>query len=238
MNPCEVNRYRHLRNYEVYLIILLVLILCSSHACTPQETLIPAESLSKLNISDPRIADGFDYPIENYYTTMVTRFLECRKACFACPRFYHSGVDVGMSRQDAPVHAIANGIVIFADFEDVFTGYLVVIEHISPYGINFKLPGGEETDIVWSAYLHMSRIDNNNVALNKVVARGARIGFVGDYPYGSQEDYHLHFEIRKENIWTGLAYDEEFNSCWMQPKDYVASKFVDPSKFIRLNRPN
>jgi murein DD-endopeptidase MepM/ murein hydrolase activator NlpD len=238
MDPSEVDRYKHLRNYEVYLIMLLVLSLCSSPACFPQKTLIPAESLSKLDISDPKIADGFDYPIENYYTTMVTRFLESEKACFGCPRFYHSGVDVGMSRRDAPVCTIANGIVIFADFEDVFTGYVVVIEHISPHGINFKLPGGEETDIVWSAYLHMSRIDNNNVALNKVVARGTRIGFIGDFPYGSQEDYHLHFEIRKENIWAGSAYDEEFNSCWMQPKDYVASKFVDPSKFIRLNRPN
>ena len=115
---------------------------------------------------------------------------------------------------------------------------MVVIEHFSPRDINFKLPGGEETDRVWSAYLHMREINEANVSLNRVITRGARVGFVGAFPYESQEDYHLHFEIRKKNIWEGAAYDEDYNIIWMRPKDYVNSKFVDPSKFIRLNRPN
>jgi murein DD-endopeptidase MepM/ murein hydrolase activator NlpD len=237
MEMSLVSRYYHSRKSEQYLITLVVLTLFFPSACLSEKTLIPPEKLATIDISDVKITDGFDYPVSNYQSNIITRFLQSVKGCFGCPRLYHPGVDVGGTR-DTPVYAAANGVVVFADFQDVFTGYVVVIEHFSPKGINFKLPNGEETNSVWSTYLHMGEIDESNVSLNRIITRGARVGFVGDFPYESQEDYHLHFEIRKKNIWEGAAYDEDYNIIWMRPKDYVSSKFVDPSKFIRLNRPN
>ncbi len=236
MDMSAASRYYHSRKSEPYFITFVVLALLFPYACLSERTLIPPEKLATIDSSDPKIADGFDYPTLECNSAIMTKFLRSERGCFGCPPLYHPGVDLRGTR-DTPVFAIANGIVVFADFQDVFTGYVVVIRHIAPSGIEFRLPGGGETSRVWSAYLHLSSIEERTVALNEVIVRGAKIGFIGDFPHGSQEDYHLHFEIRKQNTWNGAACDEDFNIVWMRPKDYVSSKFVDPLKFIRMNRP-
>lgn len=236
MDTSAASRYYHSRRSEQYLITFVFLAFLFTPACLSEKTLIPPKKLSAIDISDPKVADGFGYPILECNSAIMTKFLKSERGCFGCPPLYHPGVDLRGTRGTA-VFAIANGIVVFADFQDVFTGYVVVISHIAPSGIAFRLPGGGETSRVWSAYLHLSGIEGRTVALNAVIVRGARIGFIGDCPHGSQEDYHLHFEIRKQNTWNGAACDEDFNIVWMRPKDYVSSKFVDPLKFIRLNHP-
>ena len=237
MDTSPDRRCCHLGKFELHFIALVVLTLIFPYACLSERTLIPQEKLATVEISDPKMADGFDYPTLEYTSAIITKFLRSERGCFFCSPLYHPGVDLG-GTPDTPVYAVANGIVVFADFQDVFTGYVIVIEHFAPKGIKFRLPDGEETDKVWSAYLHLRKIDMANVSLNKIITRGARLGLIGDFPYESHQDYHLHFEIRKKNLWRGAAYDEDNNIIWMQPKDYVSSKFVDPSKFIRLNRPN
>ena len=237
MNTSPGSRYWHSRRWKLYFITFSALILLFPYGCLSERTLIPPEMVTKIDVSDPKIADGFDYPTLDYDSAIMTTFLRSEKGCFFCTPLYHPGVDVG-GTADTPVYAVANGVVVFAGFQDIFTGYVVVIEHFAPKSINFRLPGGEETDKVWSAYLHLREIDVANVSLNKVITRGTRLGLIGDFPYDSHLDYHLHFEIRKQNIWNGAPYDEDNNIIWMRPKDYVSSKFVDPSKFIHLNRPN
>ena len=83
-------------------------------------------------------------------------------------------------------------------------------------------------------------VDEKNIAFHRVIRRGMRIGFMGDFPHGSGKRYHLHFEIRKVNLWQGSAYisagKREYGIC-RKPAEWIAERFVAPSEFIKLNRP-
>jgi murein DD-endopeptidase MepM/ murein hydrolase activator NlpD len=158
---------------------------------------------------------------------------------FGCPLSYHPGEDIA-GPLGSPVHAVSNGTVIFfSEYQNEFSSYLVVLEHTAPPGIQFKLPGGRAAEKVWSACYHLSGIDPKNVGLNRIVKRGARIGFMGDFPHGSGKAIHLHFEIRKVNLWNGSAYisagKKEVSIC-NKPQEWITEHFVCPSDFIRLNR--
>ena len=156
-----------------------------------------------------------------------------------CPSSFHPGEDVA-GRPNSPIYAASNGSVVFAEYQHELSGYLVVLEHTPPPGIRFKLPDGTRAEKVWSAYYHMSGIDEKNIAFHRVIRRGMRIGFMGDFPHGSGKRYHLHFEIRKVNLWQGSAYisagKREYGIC-RKPAEWIAERFVAPSEFIKLNRP-
>lgn len=204
--------------------------------CAAEQKPTPVEKVSVVELPDLKVADGFDYPLRKYFPIKLG-FLEKFVRPIGCPMHYHPGEDV-FNLPGTGIYSSANGVVVFAGYQNKFSGYLVVIEHAAPPDAKFKLTDGGEIDKVWSAYYHMSKIDESNVALNKVVKRGTRIGFMGDFPHGSEKRYHLHFEVRKKNLWNGSAYNYKKNSVCGKPMEWVADKFVCPNKFIRLNCPN
>jgi murein DD-endopeptidase MepM/ murein hydrolase activator NlpD len=91
---------------------------------------------------------------------------------------YHDGLDIRAPR-GTEVRASAAGKVIFAGNEDKDFGQLVVIDHGNGWH---------------SAYGFLSRI---TVKQGAEVARGERIGLVGDT--GRAKGQELHFEIRRDN---------------------------------------
>ncbi|HET6597718.1 MAG TPA: M23 family metallopeptidase [Anaerolineales bacterium] len=99
----------------------------------------------------------------------------------------HHGVEFS-NPSGTPVHAAAEGLVIFAGPDDQavyapwgnFYGNLVVIEH-----------SGE----LFTLYAHLSKID---VRVNQKVPAGETIGEVGRT--GGAIGSHLHFEVRRGNV--------------------------------------
>lgn len=206
--------------------------------CAADQTLIPRDQAAQVDRSNPAVSDGFDFPLPGYYPT-GSRFLQENLRSMGCPSSFHPGEDVA-GRPNSPIYAASNGTVVFAEYQHELSGYLVVLEHTPPPGIRFKLPDGTRAEKIWSAYYHMSGIDEKNIALHRVIRRGKRIGFMGDFPHGSGKRYHLHFEIRKVNLWQGSAYisagRREYGIC-RKPAEWIAECFVAPSEFIKLNRP-
>ncbi len=99
----------------------------------------------------------------------------------------HHGVEFS-NPSGTPVHAAAEGTVIFAGSDDQaiyapwvnFYGNLVVIEH---------------SDALFTLYAHLSKID---VQVNQKVIAGEEIGAVGRT--GGAIGSHLHFEVRRRNV--------------------------------------
>ena len=99
----------------------------------------------------------------------------------------HHGVEFS-NPSGTPVHAAAEGIVIFAGPDQNaiyapwgnFYGNLVVIEH---------------QDELFTLYAHLSKID---VKVNQKVFAGDKIGEVGRS--GGAIGSHLHFEVRRSNV--------------------------------------
>ena len=205
--------------------------------CASDQTLIPRDQTTGVDLSNPAVSDGFDFPLPGYFPT-GNRFLERNVRSLGCPLSYHPGEDVA-GHLGSAIHACSNGTVVFAECQNEFSGYVVILEHAAPPGIRFKLPGGKTAEKVWSAYYHMSGIDPQNVGLNRVVKRGQRIGYMGDFPHGSGKAIHLHFEIRKVNLWKGSAYisaGRKEHSICKKPEEWITDHFVCPSDFIKLNR--
>ena len=99
----------------------------------------------------------------------------------------HHGVEFS-NPSGTPVHAAADGMVIFAGPDDEaiyapwgnFYGNLVVIEH---------------DDDLFTLYAHLSRID---VSVHQKVLAGEKIGEVGRT--GGAIGSHLHFEVRRGDV--------------------------------------
>lgn len=113
-------------------------------------------------------------------------------------RLYHAGEDWfalnakgqvdGRGAAGAPVHAVANGAVTWAQSIGA-DGYVLVLVHLLPDGSR-----------VWSAYWHVAR---PIVAAGEAVQRGERIADVFDRGGNS----HLHWEIRTFGDGTSLFPD-------------------------------
>jgi hypothetical protein len=163
---------------------------------------LPAQETSSV-----RAADGFGLPVG----------LENGKRYYKARGFRpngHLGEDwngVGGGDTDLgdPVHATANGLVVYARDFRAGWGNVVIIRH--------AYQEGSETRYVDSLYGHLDRI---GVREGQRVGRGDRVGTIGTghgrYPA------HLHFEIRKD-IRVGM-----FRS--MFPRDFRT--YFDPTQFI------
>lgn len=93
------------------------------------------------------------------------------------PRLRHYGIDIA-AREGSPVHAPANGVVVYAGPDDVF-GMLLMIDH----GGGFK-----------TVYGHNSRL---HVRVGDTVLRGDIIALSGNT--GQSTAPHLHYEIRRDD---------------------------------------
>jgi murein DD-endopeptidase MepM/ murein hydrolase activator NlpD len=163
-------------------------------------------------------------------------------------RLFHAGedwfafdasgqVEAGLAK-DAPVHAVANGLVVWKQNIGE-QGEIVVVEHL--------LAGGapDSRAHVWSAYWHLDRVP---VAVGQIVYRGDVIGFIYDQGANS----HLHWEIRTwfdgSNLFPptsaggrgtcngrvpGLGYTWDDIPARAAPG---AWGYVDPAKFVKEHR--
>lgn len=107
---------------------------------------------------------------------------------------HHSGDDLnGIGGNDSdlgdPIHAVANGMVVYAGNPSPGWGNTVILAH--------RLPDGS---IYHSMYAHMLEI---HASLKSIVSRGSVVGTVGKADVGYLA--HLHFEIRKPDEPNGVA---------------------------------
>ncbi|MBD3298077.1 MAG: peptidoglycan DD-metalloendopeptidase family protein [candidate division Zixibacteria bacterium] len=93
------------------------------------------------------------------------------------PRLRHYGVDIA-AREGSPVHAPADGVVVYAGPDQVF-GMLLIVDH----GGGFK-----------TVYGHNSRL---HVRVGDTVLRGDIIALSGNT--GQSTAPHLHYEIRRDD---------------------------------------
>lgn len=100
---------------------------------------------------------------------------------------WHTGVDLNEAHDvDAPVYAVADGVIVFAGAIKGWQGEIVIIEHTL-----------EDKRLIWSRYAHIDMliIDQWTVYPGQQVKRGELIGHIADYtPYGPKQD-HLHFDL-------------------------------------------
>ncbi len=124
----------------------------------------------------------------------------------------HVGVDVAFYRHGAPVRAIANGRVTYANPEgwDTEKG-VVIVEH--------NLPDGSR---VYSLYGHMEPIgDYFFPGVGQCVKPGQIVGAVGDPSLSAP---HLHFEIRvmlPDDGGPGYWDTNPLEAGWLHPIDFV-----------------
>lgn len=129
--------------------------------------------------------------------------------------------------------AIANGQIEFARLVGS-SGFIVLIRHDAPAGLQFKLTDGNGAHTVWSLYVHLASLDPNPRTgeawqSGDQINRGEMIGPVGDFPHASGSGFHLHFEIREESK------PATFLPCGMTGEE-AEEIYEDPSAFLQLNR--
>ena len=106
----------------------------------------------------------------------------------------HQGIDYA-APTGTPIYAVANGKIAFYG---VMNGYgnLVIVEH----------PGNYKT-----YYAHLSAF-NPELAVGSDVRRGLEIGYVGST--GRSTGPHLHFELRKNNVYQNPMSDKLELDLW------------------------
>ncbi len=122
-------------------------------------------------------------------------------------RFYsgytgHQGIDYA-APIGTPIYAVANGKII--QYGPVTGGYgnLVIVEH----------PGNYKT-----YYAHLSAF-NPELGVGSEVRRGLEIGYVGST--GRSTGPHLHFELRKNNVYQNPMSDQLELDLWnLRTEDY------------------
>lgn len=168
------------------------------------------------------ISDGFDYPVgkpdgQGYYVAAGL----VDDAYFKNLGAWHPGEDWngrtgGDTDLGAPVYAISNGKVLWADYNPKSWGNIVLLEHALPDGTR-----------LWSQYAHLNQV---MVSTGQKVVRGQQLGTIGK---GANNTYvaHLHFEIRRNNLsagsWTPIVKD----------RNQVLANYYNPTDFIKAHRP-
>lgn len=138
----------------------------------PQSTATPenavtftANTAGLPNLDDPENSPRFLCPVDYTY---ISRYMDNS----------HRGDDLAADK-GAPVYAVQDGVVTYADFHYSY-GYCVILDHGTG-------PDGNQ----WSTlYAHM---DDYTVANGQVVKAGELIGHVGST--GNATGNHLHFEV-------------------------------------------
>ena len=129
----------------------------------------------------------------------------------------HTGADLNLigaaiADKDAPVFAVADGLVTCARFLSTGWKNVVVVEH----------PVQGENRVVYARYAHLG---NLFVQEGWQVQRGQKIGTIGEY---APNNYHLHFDISPTTILKTTP------NHW--PGDNlpaVRQDYVDPLAFIK-----
>ncbi|MBI1879882.1 MAG: peptidoglycan DD-metalloendopeptidase family protein [Chloroflexi bacterium] len=168
------------------------------------------------------ISDGFDFPVgkpdsQGYYVAawLVDPDYKTRFGVWH-PGEDWNGTGGGDTDLGAPVYAISNGRVAFADYNPKSWGNIVLLEHALPDGVR-----------VWSQYAHLQQL---MVTAGQKVPRGQQLGTIGK---GANDVYpaHLHFEIRRNDLSPGN---------WkpiVDSRDQVLANYYYPSEFIKAHRP-
>jgi len=166
-------------------------------------------STSPFKVNTDYFVDGFDYPVGK---PNANNYYNAQ----VFGRNNHLGDDwngTGGGNTDLgdPIYAAASGYVKFA--KDVYGGWGNVIR------INHFWEDGRTVE---SLYAHCDTIE---VQAHSWIKRGDRIGTIGnaDGAYYA----HLHYEMRSD---TGLEIGGGY--------DWDTTGYLDPTKFIKANRPN
>jgi len=123
----------------------------------------------------------------------------------------HSGVDLNRGRPNDdlgdPIHAMANGTVVYSKNTGKGWGNLIVIYHAA-YGC-------------WSRYAHLN---TRKVSVGDKVAEGELIGECG--ATGGNWAAHLHWDviIKELSTWT------KYTTWWSREK--VQEYYADPIKYV------
>jgi hypothetical protein len=131
----------------------------------------------------------------------------------------HTGADLNLdgsggvlADKDAPVYAVADGVVIWARYVSPGWKNVIVVEH--------PVPG--ENRVVSGRYAH---VGNMRVGEGQTVRRGQQIATIGEY---APNNYHLHFDLSPDTILKRLP------GHW--PGDDLAAVqhyYTDPMAFIK-----
>ena len=171
------------------------------------QTTVPTETpiLCDPQVADYCITDGhfiFQRPIQPPANDSVDGTYRYASTANGA-RDPHHGVEIG-SKYGTPVHAAADGIILFAGPDDEavygpwtnFYGNMIVIRH---------------ADDLFTLYAHLSKID---VQQGDTVTVGQKIGEVGQS--GGATGSHLHFEVRRGDV---EDYFSTLNpELWLMPR--------------------
>jgi murein DD-endopeptidase MepM/ murein hydrolase activator NlpD len=137
---------------------------------------------------------------------------------------FHTGADLNLNvptfdlDRDAPVFAIASGVVTFVGRIETW-GMIIIIRH------DPLTPGGNP---VYARYAH---VETPFVNVGQRVRRGQVISRIGK-PEPPGAPFHLHFDISPTKVLEVSAGD------WPGPDQArVLRDYVDPAEFIRRHRP-
>ena len=158
-----------------------------------------------------------------------------------------NGSGGGSTDQDQEVRSIGDGVVRVSANLGGAWGNVVVVEHTAPSGAPYKVTDrngetGRTVEKVWSLYGHLK---TREVSAGDAVARGQKIGGIGnaDGYYGA--GYHLHFEVRYDT-WVAKPMEEWTQAEWnawagswggkSKSAALIEQYWCDPSNFILANR--
>lgn len=167
----------------------------------------------------PESASAFRFPLDAGFGRYFT-FKELYPSDFRIVAWrgtYHPGVDY-YSTLNAPVYAVANGVVVRRQVDPPGYGSYVVIQH--------TLPDGE---VVYSVYAHLSNF-RPAPEVGCPVTEGQVIGYEGASGEGSGGIVHVHFELRLPsgfNPWNTFPYPVGGTD----PLHNI-NNFLDPDSFI------
>lgn len=166
---------------------------------------------------------------------------------------YHTGADLNLitaadADKNAPVYAVADGVVIFAGQGSGKWGKIAVVEH--PDAL-VTLPNGQtRRQVVYSRYGHLT--DNILVKKGDAILRGQQVGNIG-LALGVTSGWHLHFDIAysdrlktNPSHWpdmtkvnqlkaAGKTNTKEYRDAQAVVMQTVVANYVDPLRFMKDN---